>query len=265
VSSAVRNLEHEFGVPLFERTTHHVALTGAGQLLLPEARRTLAAAASARDVVAQAHGGLRGTVRLGIMQHEPSFSAAQLVAEFRAEHPQVEIELHRGSSTTHATDLRRGRIDVAVLALTGWPGLTLTELRRQRMRLVCPAGHRLAERTRVVLSDLAAESFAEGPPDWATRIANDRAFSDAGVPRRIAYEVADVSTVLDLVRHALAVAIVPPSVVGPDPALRVVGIHPRPPLFITSIAVADQHEPGAPARALVRAAQAMATTVPSKR
>src|SRR5919198_245380 len=67
VSAAVRALERELGVTLFDRSTHRVELTDAGRALLPEARRTLAAAAAARDAVDQLRGGLRGTVRLGMM------------------------------------------------------------------------------------------------------------------------------------------------------------------------------------------------------
>lgn len=57
VSAAVRALEHELGAPLFERTSKQVALTAAGEALLPEARATLAAAQAARDAVGQVAGG----------------------------------------------------------------------------------------------------------------------------------------------------------------------------------------------------------------
>ena len=68
VSSAIQSLERDLGTPLFERDRHRVAMTDAGQALLPEARATLAAAQAARDVVGQARGGLRGTVTVGTMQ-----------------------------------------------------------------------------------------------------------------------------------------------------------------------------------------------------
>src|SRR4051812_50109542 len=67
VSSGVRALERELGVTLFDRTTHRVQLSEAGRALLPEARRTLAAAAAARDAVDQLRGGLRGPGRVGVM------------------------------------------------------------------------------------------------------------------------------------------------------------------------------------------------------
>jgi DNA-binding transcriptional LysR family regulator len=48
VSSAIQSLERELGAALFDRDRHRVALTDAGQALLPEARATLAAAQAAR-------------------------------------------------------------------------------------------------------------------------------------------------------------------------------------------------------------------------
>src|SRR3954470_9087378 len=89
VSSGVRALERELGVTLFDRTTHRVELSDAGRALLPEARRTLAAAEAARDAIHQLRGGLRGTVRLGVMltQRAAAVSVPRLLAALRDEHP----------------------------------------------------------------------------------------------------------------------------------------------------------------------------------
>jgi DNA-binding transcriptional LysR family regulator len=78
-------------------------------------------------LINKVHGGLRGTVRLGIMQREPSLSIPRLITEFRLDHPRVDVELHRGSSATHARDLRKGRLALAFVALESGTGLTLTE------------------------------------------------------------------------------------------------------------------------------------------
>ena len=68
VSAAVRRMEAEWGVELFHRTTHHVALSDAARALLPEVRAALLAAAAVEQVVDEVRGGLRGTIRVGIMQ-----------------------------------------------------------------------------------------------------------------------------------------------------------------------------------------------------
>src|ERR1035441_11062555 len=67
VSSAVKALERDLGANLFDRDRHRVMLTDAGQVLLPEARATLAAAQAAPDAGSEARGGLRGAGTGGTM------------------------------------------------------------------------------------------------------------------------------------------------------------------------------------------------------
>jgi DNA-binding transcriptional LysR family regulator len=260
VSSSVRTLERELKVRLFDRTTHHVQLTSAGRLLLPEARRTLAAAAAARDVINQAHGGMRGTVRLGISQWPRVFSIPRLIAQFRARHPHVEIELHRGDTTSHAEALRKGRLDLAFVAMEPdtVPDLSLTLLAQDRMVFVTPLDHHLAGRTRVDLAATAGESFAETPPTWGVRISNDRAFRAAGLERTIVFEVGDMATVLDFVRNGLAVAIAPPWVLDPASGVSATPIRAGAPVLTLALAMAAQREASAPSLALLTTARRLA-------
>src|SRR3954470_7645316 len=217
VSAAVRRLEREWGVELFHRTTHHVTLTDAGRALVAEARAALVAAAAVEHAVDEGRGGLRGTVRVGVMQ-STGLSVAGTIAAFRAAHPVVEVEGRQGPSEQQAEAVRTGELDLAFVGLPDQrlPGLTVTTLAELEMRLLCPAGHRLAGRAAVELADLAAEPFAELPPGWGVRVATDRAFAAAGVGRRIAYEINDVGTVVDFVRHGLAVAILTAGMAGDD-------------------------------------------------
>src|ERR1017187_895956 len=83
VSSAVKALERDLGANLFDRDRHRVMLTDAGQVLLPEARATLAAAQAARDAVSEAQGGLRGTVTVGTMLSTGPLDLAGLLGRFQ--------------------------------------------------------------------------------------------------------------------------------------------------------------------------------------
>jgi DNA-binding transcriptional LysR family regulator len=253
VSATLRTLEQQLGVELVSRTTHKVELTDAGRLFLPEARRTLAAAQEARYVIQQVRGGLRGTLRLGIMLFSPvlTVSPARLISRFAAGHPGMEVTAATGASGDHAEALRRGRLDLAYIALPPEDtyGLTLHPLSTQTMGLVVPAAHRLADRAQVELTELADEPFVETTPSWGTRIAVDRAFVRAGATRTIRYEVADNHGVLDFVRHGLGVAISPPLFVGSG--LVFVPIARHAPRFVISLAVADS-DPAAPVREMLR-------------
>jgi DNA-binding transcriptional LysR family regulator len=268
VSATIRNLEAELGVALLRRTSRRVELTEAGAEVLPEARRTLAAAQATRDVVDEVRGGLRGTVRLGIMQAQrgTGFGVAALLAAFGAVHPGVRVLTRQRASATQAEDVREGRLDVAVIGLpkAQLPGLDVRPLTREDLRLAVPRGHRLAGRSSVGLAELADESFVDVPPDWGTRIVVDRAYAEAGIARRVAYEVNDIGTLVDFVRHGLAVSLVPPSYgthPGPDPRgedVVLVPLRGRVPEFVTSIVTPEDRPVGAATRALRDAALRLA-------
>jgi DNA-binding transcriptional LysR family regulator len=259
VSAGVRTLERELGTALFDRTTHQVALTDAGHALLPEARTTLAAARAAREAVDQVRGGLRGTVTLGIMQGGTlgEVNVAGLLAAFRAEHPNVELHARQANSAEMAAQVRDGRLDFAFLAFPSRraSGLELTPLGHEVMPLAVHDGHRLAGRADVELAATTDETFADGPPSFGTRIAVDRAFAAAGLQRRVALEVNDTQTLIEFVRHGLAVAFLAPSFLRDTHGICLVPVRHHAPVFDTYIAQPTTRRPGAAAGALLALAK----------
>jgi DNA-binding transcriptional LysR family regulator len=87
LSASIRVLERDLGAPLFERSTHQVRLSEAGEALLPEARRVLLAVGAARDAVAATSNLVRGVVRLGVMQSLALTNAAELFSSSTAATP----------------------------------------------------------------------------------------------------------------------------------------------------------------------------------
>jgi DNA-binding transcriptional LysR family regulator len=95
LSASIRALERELDAALFVRSTRRVELTPAGRALLPEARRTLAAAAASAEAVAAVQGLLRGTLAVGTMQIlPPAVDLVAVLGRFHAEHPGVELVAH---------------------------------------------------------------------------------------------------------------------------------------------------------------------------
>jgi DNA-binding transcriptional LysR family regulator len=253
VSAAVRRLERELDSRLFERTTHKVDLTDAGAALLPEARRTLAAAAAAREAVDEVRGGLRGTVMLGAMQAQAmrTLTLAELIAAFRVQHPDVEVLLRQAGSLEMAAAVRDGRLDLAFVGIGRAPaGVTLVRLAREPMQLICNTAHPLARLQSVELAALVDEPFAELPQGWGTRVATDAAFAVAGLRRNVAYEINDTASIFDFVRHGLTVAIMPPSFTEDATGIAFKSIRHHAPVFETSLAVPANRRPSAAANAL---------------
>jgi DNA-binding transcriptional LysR family regulator len=255
VSASIRNLERELGVELFERTTQRVHLTQAGHLLLPEARATLAAAASARDAIDVVSGGLRGRLTVGAMQMLRAIDVPQLLADFHRDHPLVELHLRHaksGGSVDLADRVRNGELDLAILALPERraPGLELTAIASEAIELVCRNDHPLAARNAVELADLAEETFVDFPVGWGIRDAIDTAFTSASVRRAVTMEVDDTLGLVRMVAVGLGVALLPPSFVG-DPELRTVPIRHHTPLLNVALAVPTVRRPSAATRALL--------------
>ena len=219
VSSAIQGLERDLGVALFDRDRHRVALTDAGQALLPEARATLAAARAAQDAVAQARGGLRGTLTIGTMLSTGRLDLPDLLGRFHQTHPGVAVRLRLapGGSAELAREVADGGLDLALLSVPGQPpaGLTLHALSEEPLLIVCRPDHPIAATPSPALGELAAEPFIDFPPGWGNRAVVDRAFAAAGLERQVLFEVADFVIAAGLVRNGLGVAFVPASAMAP--------------------------------------------------
>jgi DNA-binding transcriptional LysR family regulator len=218
LSVSIRSLERELGIRLFERTTREVELTDAGHVLLPQARRTLEAAASAEAAVLGAQAGLRGTLRLGMMQMLGLGDVGSMIARFHRERPLVNIQPRAtaGGSAEIIAQIRGGMLDAAFVAVSGQAqaGLAVMTLASEPVLLGCPPGHPLARRDAVSVSELASEPLVDFVPGWGTRTAADHLFARAGVERSIGIEVSDASIHAALVRGGLGLAILPESMIA---------------------------------------------------
>ncbi|MFI2203327.1 LysR family transcriptional regulator [Streptomyces sp. NPDC020192] len=223
VSSTVRALERELGTPLFDRTTHRVALTPAGEAFVPAARATLRAAELAREAVDAVRGQLRGRVTVGTMQGVWA-GLHHALAALRAEHPGVVVHLRQAAVADIRQALRDGTVDLAVVALDRQQqrGLATRLLSREDMVLLAAPRRVLAGATpngEVRLADIARLPLVDFTPGWAIRYAVDRAFRAAGVDRGTTFEVNDIGAAAELVRGDLGVCIMPKSIADRFPDL----------------------------------------------
>ncbi|MGJ6969262.1 LysR family transcriptional regulator [Streptosporangium sp. G11] len=216
VSSAVRTLERDLGTPLFDRTTHRVALTPAGEAFLPAARATLRAADQARATV----GLVRGRVTVGTMQGVWA-GLHKALTGLREEHPDVTVRLLQTSVADIRQSLREGTVDLAVVALNRQQqrGLVTRLLSREEMVLLTLTGSELVGDGPVTLAEVARLPLVDFPYGWAIRHSVDRAFRTALVERNITFEVNDVLAAAEIVGHDLGACIMPESIAARFPDL----------------------------------------------
>lgn len=213
LSASIRSLERELGATLFLRNTRQVELTAAGRALLAEARRALSATDAAREAVSAVQGLLRGTLSIGSLQCLHVVHLPTVLAGFLAAHPGLDIRLRHGGSVELVDQVRTGQLDVAFVSRPRRPaeGLLVTPLAREPLVLACGLDHPHGLSQQVSAAQLRAERFVDFQPGWGTRDLADEVLAAAGVERRVALEVTDVHSLLDMVACGLGVALVPQS------------------------------------------------------
>jgi len=256
LSVSIQSLERELGLRLFDRDTRRVALTDAGEALLPAAHQTLASVEQTRDVAAELKGVVRGTLRIGIMQSLGFLDVPALLGELHRRHPDVEIQMRRstGGSVALLEELHRGGIDIAFASVIDDPAdLDIAELGTEELYLVGARQLMPARRKTVNLTDLGETTFVDFPAGWGVRAVVDRAFAAAGVSRRVTIEVADVSLYLQLLDAQLGVAISPRSLLPANHPFEIRRLEP-PISWRVVMALASRRPPRAAARAFARLA-----------
>jgi DNA-binding transcriptional LysR family regulator len=219
VSAQIQRLERELGQPLLDRSRRTVRLTPAGEATLPYARAALAAVTDIRTAVDELSELVRGTVTIGtVTSHSVDMPA--LLADFHADHPNVEITLGTDSSDALIDKVRTGSLDAAIVSVgpnERPEGLDIEIATDEPIDAVVSETDALATRSTIRLTDLRDRPLIALPVGAGIRHQFDAACAEAGVTPRIAFEASTPLALADLAERGLGVAIVPRSVaVGRD-------------------------------------------------
>jgi DNA-binding transcriptional LysR family regulator len=212
ISEQVRGLERTLGTDLFTRVGRGVVPTIAGESLRPHAERTVAAAEDARRAVQSVTALETGTVRFGIFGTARLYAGAALVADMLADHPGVRVELIGQNSADVQDQLRRGRIEVAMIAVTqvNAEGLEVTPVARDELVYISADPDRL--RSPVTAERLAKATLVMPETTWratdSTRVVLRGMLHQTGYSPTTRIEVEDVETAVELVGMGLADSVV---------------------------------------------------------
>lgn len=204
LSQTIRRLEAELGEPLFVRSTRSVALTSAGEALLPHAYRVLDDVRSAAEAARSAGGAVSGRLRIGFSGMHNHETLPLLARTLRRDYPNIELALQGGVRTYDGMRMvRGGKLDLAFVGLLGEPDpdLDYRTLARRRLGVVVSSEHRLAGRDRVAIGELRDEPFVMNPMDGTSTLTAlvARVCHDAGFTPVLAQVVSDPFLVLSLV------------------------------------------------------------------
>jgi DNA-binding transcriptional LysR family regulator len=214
LSRRVAQLESELGARLFYRNSREVRLTAAGSVFVPAACRVLAEAARARAEVDDIAGVRRGHIRIGTTQTASRcLGLAALLGDFRSQYPEVTIAVSMGPRQELIDALAAAELDL-VLASDGEPagdGIDVREfLPAEPLVAVVSRAHLTARRNQISLAELArAAPFVEFRYGTELRRRLDIAFRSAGLTRAIAFELGQLTDMVNFAVAGLGTAIVP--------------------------------------------------------
>ncbi len=212
VSLAIKELEIELGLRLFERTSRHIQLTSGGEEALRDARAVLARTESMRQHARDAGHGHGGSLSIGFISLATFSFLPSVLRRFTSDFPRVRISLHESTTDQMLGNLESGALDVGCIFTSPLLPATLTyqATHREPLIIALPERHPLARMARVPLERLAGEQFLTferhfGPMMFDTVVSTcmRHGFSPRIFPAR------QMHTIVSLVSGGIGVALVP--------------------------------------------------------
>ncbi len=213
VSEQVRALEKSLGVQLFRRVGRGVVPTPVADTMRPYAEKVLAAIAETEEAVASVKSLETGTIRFGMFGIARLYAGAALIADVLARYPGVRVELVGQNSTEVVEDLRRGRLEAAMLAVStvASEGMTVRPVAREELVYISAHPEHLA--SPVTAHRLSQASLVMPETTYravdSTRATLRQMLHEAGRNPQSRIEVEDVETAVELVGMGLADSVIP--------------------------------------------------------
>lgn len=213
VSEQIRALEKSLGVQLFRRVGRGVVPTTVADTLRPHAEQVLAAVDEAQQAVQSVKSFETGTIRFGMFGTARLYAGASLVADVLSRYPGVRVELIGQNSMDVQEDLRRGRIEAAMIAVptVSSEGLVVTPVARDELVYIsADPSHLEAPMT---AHRLSSASLVMPETTWraddSTRKVLRQMLHETGRNPQTRIEVEDVETAVELVGMGFADSVIP--------------------------------------------------------
>lgn len=160
LSVAVKKLEDELGVQIFERGSGEITVTPAGDRVVEQAQRTLEEADKIKSIAKATSDPLEGPLRLGAIFTIAPYLLPQLIPVLRRRAPKMPLILEENYTATLAERLKRGDLDAAIVALPFTePGIVVTPLYDEPFVVALAKTHPWATRKTIAAAELARENL----------------------------------------------------------------------------------------------------------
>lgn len=160
LSVAIRKLEDELGVTLFERGGSEVSATPIGERIVAQAHKVLQESAAIKEIARLGHDPLAGPLRVGVIYTIGPYLLPKLIPVQVRRTPQMPLILQENFTTRLVELLRQGELDCAIMALPlPDTGLVTLPLYDEPFVVAMPASHPWADRESICAEDLKQENM----------------------------------------------------------------------------------------------------------
>jgi DNA-binding transcriptional LysR family regulator len=217
VTAAIKQLEEDLGVRLFERQPTGVALTAEGARFLQHARIIMAAVNEATSAPLTEDSSHTGHVRIGVTYTVAGYFMPRHYARFLRNYPRITVELRELPREAIERGIVDRTLDIAVMLVSNLADKTRIAsetLLRSRRRLWLPVEHPLLNSENVTLTDVAQEPYVMLTVDEAMHTAG-KYWAKAGLEPRMVVKTSSVEAVRSMVAAGMGVTVLSEMVYRP--------------------------------------------------
>lgn len=218
LSYAIRRLEDELGVPLFEKEGRNIKLSIYGATFLKYVEKSLTALDDGQTKLKDLSSGNSGEIRLGVSSIISDLFLAKMIGAFKKEHSDTDIDfsIERAAGEPLLFQLENEQLDIGLLTLADaastqrkWQDLQTMPLVTLRLVAIIPKSYPLAQAKKVTLSQLAPYSILTFSKDSGIRQRLDRLWQRKSIRPNVRLETNSISVISAMVADGQGVAIVP--------------------------------------------------------
>ncbi|HWK22767.1 MAG TPA: LysR family transcriptional regulator [Ureibacillus sp.] len=211
LSKSISNIEHEIGVPLFDRQGRSISLNRYGKLFLISVEAILQEYEKAKVEI----GGLvmpgYGDVAFGFIHTLGMEVVPELMAHVPEKYPNMKFTLTQAASYNLLKGLEEGQIDLCLSQRIYSKTIDIEwiELWSEELFVIVPKNHRFANRETIKLEEIKDEPFISIKRGNALRQIVDKLFEEAGITTNITFSGEEMHTVAGFVGAGLGVSLIP--------------------------------------------------------
>ena len=235
VTNAVRSLEDELGIRLFDRSQKHVLLTTEGKIFCAHVEQVMQGISNTINEINALKDLNSGVLRLGSTPFVGMASTVRLIKGFVESYPNIRISIREDTTETLQKLLLEDGLDMAILfEELELNALSYIELAREEVIVCCSRQHRFRRFNSISISELRDENLILPGHESSYRRKIDRAFAKENFKPRIVLSSDPIQMLKGLVAEDCGITLLPESLREFDQQLATVALEP--PIYLRTLA-----------------------------